>query len=193
MPIHHFTNAEIKDDINRIEIILGTRIFTRTNSEHPLFKSAFIELMICLNDLLQKAKDFKVPVTFTDDIVFTGKVENITDTISMVRNALCHTPSKQHILGDNFQLKATFNVNWGKTGMNINGVFIGSDYADDVSFHFGKHKIYLYRHIYRALEEVKINLAYLIVFASFPELVGLQITELAALSLPLNGQYDRYQ
>lgn len=104
--------------------------------------------MICLNDLLQKAKDFNVPVTFADDIAFTGKVKNITDTVSMIRNALCHIPSKQHILGANNQ---------------------------------------------RALEEVKINLAYLIVLASFSGLAGLQIPALAALSLPLNGQYDRYQ
>jgi hypothetical protein len=44
---------EILKDIERIDTILSTPIFTFENRHHPLKESAFVELMICLNDLLE--------------------------------------------------------------------------------------------------------------------------------------------
>src|SRR5260221_4767272 len=94
-PFHFAVNS----DIERIRTILDCNIFASKNIEepwHPLYQSAFIELMISLNDLLQKCKHKKVPVVFTDAVDISPKIGNVTDLVSKIRNAVCHIESKTY-------------------------------------------------------------------------------------------------
>ncbi|MGI8638778.1 MAG: hypothetical protein ACR2MG_02340 [Pyrinomonadaceae bacterium] len=161
--VDQLTLSDIQSDISRIESVLCTTIFALENHQHPLRQAAFTELIVCLNDLLQKAKSFGVPVTFSDDIVLTNKILDITDTVNSVRNAVCHIPSPLNLLVKNeeTQIKSVFGILYGKVPSVI--VFKGedilsSDYEDDICFTFGKFKLYLKRHIWRAFDEVKENL-----------------------------------
>lgn len=144
----------IKDDIGRIETILATDIFSPRQARHPLMQSAFIEVMICVRDLMAKVNNLNLRINFTDDILIISEVKDVTDLIKFVRDALCHVDSKNHFVAPG--IKATFNVAYGKTIMlTVDGFDIASDYDDDVCFFFGRHRIYLKRHIVRAFEEVK--------------------------------------
>lgn len=195
MEANPFTAFDIQDDVSRIETVFATNILSPENSRHPLLRAAFTEIMIFLNDLLQKAKDFNIRITFNEDMTLIGKVNDITDTVNTIRNAVCHIPSKTHLFDDTNNIRATFNVAYGYqlNFMSINGVKIGSDYSDDVCFWFGKFKIYIYRHIHRAKEEAKISFTLLIVFSAFPLFVALDIPELAPLCFLLAIQYNTYQ
>jgi hypothetical protein len=46
--IDYFTAADIAQDIHRIETIYATNILGPSSAGHPLVKSAFIEVMVCL-------------------------------------------------------------------------------------------------------------------------------------------------
>lgn len=165
--IDFFTAGDIVQDIDRINKILATKVFEVTG--HPLLKSAFTELMICLRDLLAKAEKYGSRISFTDDIIITNEVKDITDLVKFIRDALCHVSIYEHFVIQG-QLKASFCVLRGKVTHAPfepdHDVKLISDYSDDICFFFGLQKIYLKRHIIRAYREAKREL---IPFPSFPD------------------------
>lgn len=164
--------SDILVDISRIENVLKANVFTLDNWKHLLRMAAFTELIICLNDLLQKAKDLQVAVTFTDDIPpeitrKDGKAIDITDFVAMVRNAVCHVSSGTHFLikTEEHRIKSAYDIIYGKRSLTElgDGQMLGQTlYDDDLCFNFGKLQLYFHRHILRAFEEAKSNLLPLI-------------------------------
>jgi hypothetical protein len=134
--------SEITYDIYRISKVMGSGIFEPGNRRHPLRQSAFTEVIILLHDLLQKAKDCNVPVSFTDEVdTSLPDVNDITDLVAKVRNGVCHINSKNHRTDKS--PKSTFNQS-----------FVG----DDLCFRVGRYKLLLEAHIIRAFKEVRQNL-----------------------------------
>jgi hypothetical protein len=159
--IDFFTKCEIKRSIERIQELRDSGIFCPEKSRSPLVKSAFIEVLVCLRDLMYKTEKYDERVDFDDDIVKTDKIKDITDTIKYVRDALCHLDSDKHYVEKN--CLASYNIVYGKGQMlSIGDSKQSSDYDDDVCFFFGAQKIYLKRHIVRSLEEAKAKLSSLI-------------------------------
>ena len=158
MEIDAFSKSEIESSINRIDAILETNIFDLENKKNPLVKSAFIELVICLCDLMHKAEKYASRIGFDEDIVKTDSINDITDVVVYVRDALCHLDPDNHYLeqGDH---KATFNIIYGKGSvLTLFDYVQESYYPDDVCFFYGSQKIYLNRHILPAVEEAKTKL-----------------------------------
>ncbi|MCB2300664.1 hypothetical protein [Clostridium tagluense] len=162
MDIDFFNRSDIENDMYTIEKILSTNVFSPENAQHPLMKSAFIELLICLRDLMYKVEKYSTRINFNDDVVANEKITDITDLIKFVRDALCHPDIPHHYLIKD-KIKASFNIAYGKCNiMSIGDIVISSDYADDICFSFGEEKIYLKRHIERAFNEAKQKLSPLI-------------------------------
>lgn len=158
MEIDSFSKSEIESSLNRIDAILGANIFDIENKKHPLVKSAFIELLICLCDLMHKAEKFASRISFDEDVIKTENINDITDVVEYVRDALCHRDSENHYLeaGDK---KAPFNIIYGKGSvLTLFGYVQESYYSDDVCFFYGSQKIYLHRHILPAVEEARSKL-----------------------------------
>lgn len=170
---------DILNDISRIENVLVANPFTKEKFHDLLTRAAFTELMVCLNDLLQKAKNLGVPVTFTDGIPPNvtrkdGKPVDVSDLVSMIRNAVCHISSGTGYLikNEERQLKSTFNVIAGKQNSFI--VIPGQPrietlYEDDFSFNFGILNLYFGHHIIRSFVEARDNLLPLISSDAFTE------------------------
>lgn len=144
---------EIEENLSRIYTIINSEIFDEKNINHPLRKSAFIEMMICLRDLAYKCNKYNIVVNFSDDIIQTNKVSNITDLIKYSRDACCHIDSSNNRYMENGAV-FSFNTLYGKTDF----AGISNSYQDDICFCFGEQKIYLKRHILRYLEESIIGL-----------------------------------
>lgn len=158
MEIDFFSKSEIEDSLSRIDLILKSNIFAPENSQNPLVRSAFIELLICLRDLMYKTEKYSSRIAFDDDIVKNDNINDISDEIKYVRDALCHLDSENHYL-EKGNIKATYNVMRGRgTLVKIKDFEQSSEHADDLCFFFGSHRIYLHRHIVRAVEEVKSKL-----------------------------------
>ena len=162
MEIDHFSKSEIEDSLQRIDSIIESKIFEPENSDSPLLRSAFIELLICLRDLMYKTEKYASRVSFDEDIVKNEKISDITDVIKYVRDALCHLDSDNHYL-EKGNIKATYNIMRGKgTLVKINDYEQTSEHTDELCFFFGSQRIYFKRHILRTIEEVKSKLLPLI-------------------------------
>ncbi|MFH5833746.1 hypothetical protein [Halalkalibaculum sp. DA384] len=154
----HQTKSDIESNFRRIDKILGSNIFHPSNSQNPLFQSALIELLIRVRDLMAKSRIHAERVDFEDDIIQTDNIDDVTDLITFIRNAVCHIDSDNHNL-DEINARLSFNAMFGKGSFaKIGDVELKSDYDDDVCFFFGAQKVYLNRHLVRAYKEAKQNL-----------------------------------
>ncbi|MEH6650739.1 MAG: hypothetical protein V7707_12000 [Motiliproteus sp.] len=174
MEMDRYDKSEIQEGLERIETLLSTDIFGPHNHSHPLVRSAFIDLMICLDDLMFKAEKYDQRVDFVDDVLNTTElhvakakqVADVTDLINFFRHALCHLNEANRIHGG-FEKKdhgkgvkprgalIFLNRTFGEGGA-FQGV--PSKYDDDQSFAIGEHIIYLKRHIERAYTEARKSL-----------------------------------
>lgn len=148
-----YTKSEIIADISRIDTLVNTGIFEPNNASNPFTNSAFIETIILLRDLVAKCKKFSTRINFTDDVIISSNVSDVTDLIVFIRNAVCHIDSDNNNIENN---RITCSRIYGKgTPIVINGKGITSDYDDDVCYIFGEQKIYWRRHIIRAFGEAR--------------------------------------
>ena len=135
---------EIYHDFSRISEILATNIFDINNLKHPLRESAFIELIICLRDLMAKCVKYDKRITFVDNVTKcndTGeKTKDITDVITHIRDAACHINSFKQVSPP---LRIMFSS-------------ILND--DDIVFCYGRHRIHFKGHILRAFKEAQTSL-----------------------------------
>jgi hypothetical protein len=153
-----YTKSDIESSFRRIEELLACGIFEPQNSRNPLVRSALTELLILVRDLMAKAKIYAESIEFSDDVNVTEKVQNVSDAIKYVRDAICHVDSENRNY-DECNARLIYNIAYGKRNLaKIGEVEIKSDYEDDVCFFFGSQKLYLKHHIVRAYEEAKVKL-----------------------------------
>lgn len=129
------------------QIFINRQIFTQ---------SAFIELLIRLNYVLQELRKANKRIDWTDDVQTDTSIKNITDLINNLRNAVCHSDSKRNYVSDT-NIKFVFNTFAGKCPNAVQigqNKTLGNDYADDIAFYYGDKRVYLVRHIKRLLEEL---------------------------------------
>lgn len=149
--------SDIEQSIKRIDELLSCGIFHPNNSSNVLFRAAFIELLIALRDLMYKSEKYAERISFSEDIVITDKINDITGVIKHVRDAICHPDSKNHYIEKG--MKASFNVQFGRGVLcKINDYEQANPYQDDICFFFGLQHIFMRRHIVRAFEEAKSKL-----------------------------------
>lgn len=149
---------DCETNISRIEELLRSGIFEPANSGHVLQQSAFIELMICLRDLVAKVEKYGERISFQEDILKNEYVDDVSDAIRSVRDACCHIDSyKRHF--DENKNRGSFMVAYGKCNVGkINDLELKSEYSDDMAVFYGKNRLYFRRHIIRAYEEAKSQL-----------------------------------
>ena len=146
-------------NIRRIDALLSCGIFSPAGSTNILQASAFIELIICLRDLLHKTEKYAKRISFTDDVITNEYVCDITDAVTAVRDACCHINSFKRLFDDRGS-RGSFNVIYGKsTFMKIGDPELTSDYEDDIAFFYGTNRLYMNRHIVRAFKEAQELLA----------------------------------
>lgn len=134
----HETEGQIIACFYRLDQILPTGIFTRDEKRNPFVQSAFIEVIILLRDLMHKCEKFGRRISFTDDVNTSHDVADISDAIRHVRDAACHLDSKKRVA-------------------TPSGT-ISTRYDDDVCFIYGRHHLYLRRHVVRAYLEARSHL-----------------------------------
>ncbi|MFD2724410.1 hypothetical protein [Ignatzschineria indica] len=134
--INFFAKGEITNSIEVVRKLLECGIFSSENSRHPLFKSAFIEMLIELRNFMYHCDNVGERISFTDDVNIDAskKIHDVTDVIKYVRDALCHPDSDNHYI-EKGNIKSTFNVCFGKANLLETSEFKqGSEYEDDICF-----------------------------------------------------------
>ncbi|GGI82661.1 hypothetical protein [Legionella impletisoli] len=133
---------------------INTLLHSRAVETDSLFaESAFIEILIRLNDLLNFLNSNGKRIKFTEDVDIQNGVNDITALVRELRNAACHVRSgNRRIDTNNF----VFNRFIGDVpnGINMGEIVMGCNYKDDIALYYGPYRIYLNRHIRRLVNEV---------------------------------------
>lgn len=144
---------DLQCEMQRCAVLFDSNVL----ADHTTFtQSAFIEVLIRLNYVLQKLADHSIRINWTDDVQVVQNIGDITDLVNNLRNAACHSDSPSNYIS-NTTIKFVFNT---FVGRNPNAVqfgqsqTLGNEYKDDIAFYFGDKRIYLIRHIKRLLEEL---------------------------------------
>lgn len=146
---------DCETNIRRIQELLGCGIFEPKHASNPLQQSAFIELMICLRDLLHKAEQYAQRINFTDDVLQNKYVSDVTDAVTALRDACCHINSFKRTFDDQGG-RGSYMVVYGKGGLlKLGDLELRSDYADDIAYFYGKNRLYMNHHIIRAFQEAR--------------------------------------
>lgn len=148
-----FQKAEIRGAISTCREILNLPLF---NGAMPqvLTSAAVTLLLINLNDLLQKLRSVNRTIVFADDIHPSGNATNVTELINNARNAACHLNSGNHTI-DSSKFSFCFFIGKCPNVIAIGDLVLGSDYENDVAILFGLNRVYIARHITRALNEAE--------------------------------------
>ena len=158
MDIHDRQDCE--SNIRRIGELLESGIFDSNNAGHLLQQSAFIDLMICMRDLMHKSEKYATRIDFTDDVMTNTYVKDVTDAITAVRDACCHIDSFKKLFDDQGN-RGAYMVAYGKCNLaKINDLELKSDYEDDMAVFYGANRLYFKRHIVRAFNEAKARLGH---------------------------------
>lgn len=146
-------------NIRRIRDLFNSGIFNPDNAGHLLQQSAFIELMICLRDLMHKTEKHAKRIDFSDDILKNNYVKDVTDAITALRDACCHIDSFKRLFDDRSN-RGSYMVAYGKCNLaKINDLELKSEYEDDIAVFYGVNRLYFKRHIVRAFNEAETLLA----------------------------------
>ena len=149
--------TECERAIARIQTILDSEILEAPRRADPLVESAFVDLLICLRDLLFKAQKFAgYRASFTDDVWLNSQVKDVHDAVVELRDSACHVNSFKHKITGASTCRGVFNRAYGNTPlMVVDGVSLGSAFDDESAFFYGANGLYLKRHIVRAFEEAR--------------------------------------
>lgn len=149
-------DAALCRSIYEIESILQTGILSAAGSGHPLFKPALVNVLICLNDLLQRAKQADKRVSFDDDVSYVfGEPKDVTTLINNFRNAVCHMPTRSTVVEGNW---AAWNIAVGPVVGIVefaNRTIGACPYPGEVVVNMGSLDIFLERHVLRAYSEAR--------------------------------------
>jgi len=139
-------------ETQRCAELFNSQIFTK----HEIFtQSAFIEILVRLNYLLQKLSKKNNRIIWADDVQTDQNIKDITDLVNNLRNAACHSDSPRNYIS-NSSIKFVFNTFVGKSpnAVQIGNISLGNEYQDDIAFYYGDKRIYLVRHIKKLLDEL---------------------------------------
>lgn len=127
--------------------IIGMNIF-RFDMNRVVRKALFTELIINLNDLLQKASDAGARVNFRNEIDPALDLD-VTDLINKIRICSCHlsTPQSLHQGG-----KSLFNLHYNNASNEMLTGQNGDVPVTDVSVNFGVYFVHYEHHILPAFK-----------------------------------------
>lgn len=139
-------------NVGKIEKIKRTGILSIEGSRDPFFESVVTQVLVCLNDVLQKLSQANQRITFTDDIPQNGEPgRDVTWLINLCRNCACHIEKDENRVDASLQL---FNVvGGGNDQIIVNGARLGCDYLDEIAIYWGRFRLLLNRHMLRAFDE----------------------------------------
>lgn len=144
---------ELLSETQRCAELFNSKIFT----DHSIFtQSAFIEILVRLNYILQELSKKNSRIIWNDDIQTSQNIKDITDLVNNFRNAVCHSDSPRNYVS-NTSIKSVFNTFVGKCPNAVQigeNQTLGGEYEDDIAFYYGDKRIYLIRHIKKLLEEL---------------------------------------
>lgn len=148
-------SSEISGAYASLERVIGTGLLQQPGN--ALFECVFTSVLINLNDLLQKADKAGRRVSFDQDVYVHKGSRDVTTLINHARNAACHLTSAVQDLGWG-RIRMVTMSGFCPNAMVIGGDTFGCEYSDDTAVQYGPIRVYVKRHVLRAIREVQLVL-----------------------------------
>lgn len=144
-------NTQPQSSSSRLHQLLDSSTFTRYSPDNSTCEPAFVEVIQLLDDLLQQAEQSGRRIDFIKEVGVSGRIQDITSLVSNLRSKIITEVGMPAHFSPN-----EFNCYYDAgTGYFANGFFFSADYNNEVAFFVDDQRIYLNRHIRRALQEVE--------------------------------------
>ena len=148
-------SAPEQPSINRLHQLLGSDVFDRNRPNDGTCERAFTEVIRLLDGLLRQAEAAGQRIDFTKEVGVHGKIQDITSLISSMHSTLQSETATGAGPAAN-QFNCYYDAG---NGYFANGVFFVSEYDNEVAFFVGEERVYLNRHLKRAMQEAETYLA----------------------------------
>jgi hypothetical protein len=145
-----YTDADIASAIKACREILALDIM-RLSFRGITQKALFTELIINLNDLVQKAADAGHRIAFRDDID-PALALDVTDLINKVRICCCHLSTPQRLAHG---AKLSWNLSYHNVSEQVLNGQESTIPTTDVHINFGIYMLHFERHVVRAFREAE--------------------------------------
>ena len=139
----------------RIEQLFQSLVADRIGAQHVLFFSVVTEILIQLRDLTSLASDIGTTLLWSDDIARCAYYSNVTELITFFRDGFCHSHCFHSRLIPTDRNTITKSILPGKQTSKLSGIELSNPYSDDTAIFLGANRIFLFRHIGRAFEELR--------------------------------------
>ncbi|MEH6435593.1 hypothetical protein [Massilia sp. DD77] len=146
-------------DFDAVQAIRTCRSLVQSLGQYDLseivYEACVAMLLVNLHDLLQTARAIGKPLVFAEYLDPKEDATNITELVAKCRNAACHVWTKSSAT------KSTVYRFYRVAGYCpratvLDDKALGCDYHDDVALYYGRHRLYLKRHVLRAIEELAV-------------------------------------
>ncbi|OON63302.1 hypothetical protein B0920_07870 [Massilia sp. KIM] len=117
------------------------------------YEACITMLMINLHDLLQAARTLGKPLVFDEHIDAGEDAANITELVARCRNAACHVWVRPATLPASAYRFRRVRGGAPATPQAGDG-YPACAFEDDVALYYGRYRLYLKRHVRRAIEEL---------------------------------------
>ena len=128
-----------------------------------VYEACVVMLLVNLHDLLQAARATGRPLVFADYIDPREDASNITELVAKCRNAACHVwtrPAPAQPAAQPAPQSAIYRfyrvAGYCPRATQLHDKVLGCDYHDDVAIYYGRYRLYLRRHVLRAVEELAV-------------------------------------
>lgn len=141
--------------LNRIHALLESRTFARDSPDDGPWKLPFAELIGLVDDLLSQSERSGKRINFYEGVGVGGTIQDVTSLVGELRAAL---PSPPEVFQGNVpgvRLNRYFDRGWGHFS---NGVFFTVEFDHELAFFVDHRRIYLNRHLRRAVTEAEAHL-----------------------------------
>ncbi|WP_461106551.1 hypothetical protein [Spirosoma koreense] len=147
-----YTTHELNTDLRRVHVLMDSPLFERGSSEMAPWRPAFIDLIRLLHGILAQAQELNKRVDFMDNVGINGKIQDITSLVDWLNEHLPTVTTDQPGQLAANRLNRYFDQG---TGYFSNGCFFTVGFDDELAFFLDDQRIYLNRHIRRAIDIVE--------------------------------------
>jgi len=139
------TPVGVNQHLIRINQLLDSPVFDPNRREDGAWELAFSEVIMVLDDLLQHCEHSGKRIDFYEEVGVRGKIQDISSLVAWMRPCL----------PDHSAVSRLSRYYDSGVGYFANGSFFDCDYDHELAFYIDDQRIYLNRHIKRALHEVE--------------------------------------
>ncbi|MBD2752961.1 hypothetical protein [Spirosoma validum] len=145
----------LQRQLTRVHVLLDSPVFNRDSAEDGPWKETFIELITLVHAILLQAQQADKRVEFLKDVGVNGKIQDITSLVEWMYNRLPGLTADNIGQQTDNRLNRYFDQG---TGYFANGSFFTGDFDNELAFFIDDQRVYLNRHLRRAIDEVEQSL-----------------------------------